>query len=194
MLETRAALFPTTIGACGIAWRGGTVVATHLPEKDGAATFARVSARSGNALAGDPPEAVASAIAGITALLDGQGGDLAFIDCDFSALDPFNARVYEAARAIPPGETRTYGEIAESLGDKRYAQAVGQALGRNPFPIIVPCHRVMGANGRLTGFSANGGTATKLRMLAIEGARIGQGPGLFDDLPLAAKPATRPRY
>jgi methylated-DNA-[protein]-cysteine S-methyltransferase len=189
MVETRAALFPTAIGACGIAWRGEIVVATHLPETDEAATFARLAARAGNAVAGDPPRSITSVVAAITALLEGRGGDLAFIECDFSALDPFNAKVYAEARTIPPGETLTYGAIAERLGDKRYAQAVGQALGRNPFPIVVPCHRVMGANGRLTGFSANGGTATKLKMLAIEGARLGEAPGLFDDLPLAAKPA-----
>jgi methylated-DNA-[protein]-cysteine S-methyltransferase len=185
-------LFSTSIGRCGIAWEGEKIRATHLPENSDADTMARLALRTGAAGQGDPPPAVKRAIAAMTALLSGERIDLSFIDCDFSGLEAFNVRVYQAARAIPPGETLTYGEIAIRLGEKRWAQAVGQALGRNPFPIIVPCHRVLGAKGRLTGFSANGGIETKLRMLAIEGAPMGQSPALFGDLPFAMKPA-RPR-
>lgn len=180
-------LFPTPVGACGIAWSGSSVVATHLPEEQEAATAARLSARTG-ATIGEPTSEIRRAIAAINLLLEGEKTDLGFIDCDFSAIEPFAAKVYASTRAIPPGETLTYGAIAQQLGDKLLAQKVGTALGRNPFPIIIPCHRVMGANGKLTGFSANGGIETKLRLLAIEGARIGEGPGLFGDLPLAAKP------
>jgi methylated-DNA-[protein]-cysteine S-methyltransferase len=180
-------LFPTPLGDCGIAWSSDAVVATHLPEKTSAATAARLAARTG-AIKGEPPPAIRRAIASITALLEGERTDLTFIACNFTRIDPFATKVYAAARAIPAGETLTYGVIALQLGDKQLAQDVGKALGRNPFPIIVPCHRVIGANERLTGFSANGGVKTKLRMLAIEGARIGEAPGLFDDLPLAAKP------
>jgi methylated-DNA-[protein]-cysteine S-methyltransferase len=129
-------------------------------------------ARRAGAAAGEPPPAIQRAIASITALLDGLRTDLTFIACDFSNVEPFATRVYIAARAIPAGETLTYGALALRLGDKLLAQRIGQALGRNPFPIIVPCHRVIGANGRLIGFSANGGVETKLRMLAIEGARV----------------------
>ena len=136
---------------------------------------------------GSPP-AIRSAIASITALLEGERTDLGFIACDFSGMDPFAAKVYAATRAIPAGRTLTYGDIALQIGDKQLAQAVGKALGRNPFPIVVPCHRVIGADGRLIGFSAPGGVETKLRMLAIEGARIGEAPGLFGDLPLVVKP------
>lgn len=181
------ALFPTPLGDCGIAWRDARVVATHLPDANPAATAARLAARA-DATPGEPPAAIRDAIAAISALLAGAGRDLNFIDCDFDGIDPFAAKVYAATRAIPAGETRTYGAIAAELGDKRFAQNVGQALGRNPFPIVVPCHRVVGANDRLTGFSAPGGVATKLRLLAIEGARIGEAPGLFDALPLAVKP------
>ena len=92
------------------------------------------------------------------------------------------------ARSIPPGQTLTYGEIADRLGDRRPAREVGQALGRNPFPIVVPCHRVLAADGRTGGFSAPGGVETKLRMLAIERAQPGGAPALFDDLPLAVRP------
>lgn len=180
-------LFPTPLGDCGIAWRDDTVVATRLPGKSSADTGGSLAARTG-AAKGEPPPAIRRAIASITALLEGERTDLTFIDCDFSGIDLFATKVYAATRAIPAGETMTYGDIALQLGDKLLAQNVGQALGRNPFPIIVPCHRVIGANDRLTGFSANGGVQTKLRMLAIEGARIGEAPGLFDDLPLAVKP------
>jgi methylated-DNA-[protein]-cysteine S-methyltransferase len=180
-------LFRTSIGACGIAWSGDVVVATQLPEASEARTARRLAARAG-ATEGEPPDAIQRAISSITALLEGEGADLGLIDCDFGKADAFAARVYTATRAIPPGETLTYGAIALQLGDKLFAQNVGRVLGRNPLPIIVPCHRVLGANGRLTGFSANGGVETKLRMLAIEGARIGQAPGLFGDLPLAARP------
>ena len=183
----RFSLFPTPLGACGIAWSNDTVVATHLPGKTPAATAARLVARTG-ASEGGPPPAIRCAIASMTALLEGARTDLTSIGCDFSEIEPFATKVYAAARAIPAGETLTYDAIALRFGDKRLAQDVGKTLGRNPFPIIVPCHRVVGAKGRLTGFSANGGIETKLRMLAIEGARIGEAPGLFGDLPLAVEP------
>lgn len=124
------------------------------------------------------------------ALFEGEKTDLSDIECDFGNTDPLSLEIYAHTRAIAAGETATYGDIAIALGGKHLAQRVGQALGRNPLPIIVPCHRILGANGRLVGFSAHGGVETKLRMLRIEGAKIGPGPGLFDDLPLA----TRPRH
>jgi methylated-DNA-[protein]-cysteine S-methyltransferase len=184
---THFSLFPTPLGDCGIAWSNDTVVATHLPERTPAATAARLATRTG-ASAGDPSPAIQRAIAAMTALLEGVKADLSFIACDFSRIDPFAAKVYATTRAIPAGETLTYGAIALRFGDLQLARTVGQALGRNPFPIIVPCHRVLGAKDRLTGFSANGGVSTKLRMLAIEGARIGGAPGLFGELPLALAP------
>jgi methylated-DNA-[protein]-cysteine S-methyltransferase len=99
----------------------------------------------------------------------------------------FEARVYAIARAIPPGSVRTYGDIARELGDLAAARAVGQALGRNPWPIVVPCHRVLGADGKVGGFSAPGGADTKLRMLTIERAQTSAEPSLFDDLPLSRR-------
>lgn len=180
-------LFDTALGACGIAWRGETVIATRLPDETREETARRLGARTG-AGAAPPPAAIRAAIDAITALLDGTPRDLSGIACDLGESDPFSAEVYARARAIPPGETVTYGDIALGMGDKRLAQRVGQALGRNPLPIIVPCHRVLGADGKLVGFSAHGGVAMKLRMLEIEGAEIGPGPGLFGDLPLAMRP------
>lgn len=188
-LQTGMALFPTALGYCGIAWRADRVVATHLPEDSKALTLARLVSRAGGAREALPSPVIQSAISGITRLLDDGSEDLSFIDCDFGEIEPLQAEIYRITRAILPGQTLTYGEIAVQLGNKRLAQPVGQALGRNPLPIIVPCHRVMGANGKLTGFSANGGVSTKLRMLGIEGARIGDGPTLFERLPLATKPS-----
>lgn len=184
---TGFALFATPLGDCGIAWRQDRVVATSLPGESAASTGRRLAASTG-ATRGEPPPAIRRAIAAMTALLEGAGTDLTSIACDLDGIDPFAARVYAATRAIPAGETSTYGAIAEQLGDRQLARGVGQTLGRNPLPIIVPCHRVIGADGRLTGFSATGGVETKLRLLAIEGAQPGGPPGLFDDLPLAARP------
>jgi methylated-DNA-[protein]-cysteine S-methyltransferase len=195
---TKFALFPTSIGSCGVAWRGNEIVATQLPESTDETTRTRLVNRARarfefEQVECEPTPVIVRAIAAMTALLDGVHVDLRFVACDFRAVDAFDARVYDITRDIPPGETWTYGEIAVRLGDKLFAQAVGRALGRNPVPIIVPCHRVLGAGGKLTGFSANGGVATKLRMLAIERADLGKPAGLFDDLPLAVKPPRKSR-
>ncbi|MEM7768227.1 MAG: MGMT family protein, partial [Pseudomonadota bacterium] len=148
-------LFPRALGDCGLAWRAGTVLATALPGPTPAATADYLATRTGpGAVRIAPPadraDPIARAIAAITALLDGAPADLTSIACDFTGLDPFAARVYAATRAIPAGETRTYGDIATALGNRALARNVGQALGRNRFPIIIPCHRVMGAGGKLT--------------------------------------------
>jgi len=164
------ALFDTAIGRCGIAWGERGVVAVQLPETSEATTRARMQRRCAGAGEASPPAAVAHAIAGIVALLDGEATDLTGVALDMALVPPFNRRVYEIARAIPPGSTLSYGEVAARLGDPTAARAVGQALGDNPFPIVVPCHRVLAAQGKMGGFSAPGGTATKRRMLTIEGA------------------------
>ncbi len=178
---TYFAIFPTPIGHCGIAWRDESVVATHLPEGTSSATAASLAQRA-KASEGEPPLAVQDAIASITALLEGANVDLADIVCDFNGIEPFSAAVYRATRAIPAGQTLTYGEIAANVGDKQLARKVGTVLGRNPLPIIVPCHRVIGANGKLTGFSAHGGIDTKKKILEIEGAAKQR--DLFDDTSL----------
>ncbi|MEM7053004.1 MAG: methylated-DNA--[protein]-cysteine S-methyltransferase [Pseudomonadota bacterium] len=183
----RLSLFPTPIGDCGIAWYGDRVVAMSLPEKTSADTTNRLAART-EAIRGDPPADIRRAIRLITALLKGERPNLSSITCDFSRVDPFAQQVYAVTRAIPAGETLTYGDVASKLGDKQLARRVGQALGRNPVPIIVPCHRVLGANGRLTGFSAPGGIETKRKLLEIEDASIGGTRRLFDHLPITMKP------
>lgn len=175
------ALFDTSIGRCGLAWGARGLVGVQLPERSAEATRTRLLRHCPAADESDAPKQIARAIEDIQALLAGEQKSLRAIQLDTSRLAPFNARVYETTRAIPPGQTRTYGEIARAIGDASAARAVGQALGRNPFAIVVPCHRVVGANDKLVGFSANGGIATKLRMLQIEGWRANE-PSLFDQL------------
>lgn len=174
------ALFDTTIGRCAIAWGDRGVVAVQLPEARDSATRACVLQRAPDVRETPPPAAVQRAADGIVALLRGEATDLSFIDLDMERVPPFHRRVYKIARSIPPGSTLTYGEIAARLGAPGSARAVGQALGRNPFAIIVPCHRVVAAGGKVSGFSSNGGIATKLRLLSIEGAQPGGAPALLD--------------
>jgi methylated-DNA-[protein]-cysteine S-methyltransferase len=151
--------FETAIGRCGIAWGQRGIVGVRLP---GGGAAPKVS--------GSPPRAVREAIEGINRLLGGESVDLSWVELDFEHVPELRRRVYDVARTIQPGSTLTYGEIARRLGDPHLSREVGQALARNPFPIVVPCHRVVASNGKLGGFSAPGGSKTKMRMLAIEGA------------------------
>lgn len=179
-------IFDTAIGACGIVWSARGVYAVQLPEATRDATRTRLIKRYPQALEAQPPSAIRGAIDGIVALLAGEPRDLAYIVIDDEGTATFNKRVYAIARKIPSGETLTYGEIAARLGDKALSRAVGQALGENPCPIVMPCHRVLAANGKTGGFSAAGGVAIKLKILSIENAQP-NGPTLFDRLPLAAR-------
>ena len=178
------AIFPTAIGACGIAWGPRGVTGIQLPERDGAATRQRMRRRHPDAVEAPPPPGIQRAIDAIAGLLRGELQDLSGIVLDMTDIPPFRQQLYAALRRIPAGATLSYGELAARLGDGRTARDVGEAMGQNPFPIIVPCHRVLGAGGKVGGFSAPGGVATKLRMLQIEGARVGETPTLFSDLPL----------
>ena len=177
-------LFDTAIGRCGLAWGPQGIVAVQLPQPDEKQTRTRLLQRAPGAEQAEPPPAVAGAIAGMVALMRGETRDLSDIALDLSAVPAFNRKVYAIAREIPPGKTLTYGDIARRLGGVALSRDVGQALGQNPCPIVVPCHRVLAAGDKPGGFSANGGTATKLKMLAIEGAHVNHTPSLFDDLPV----------
>ncbi len=171
------ALFDTAIGACAIVWKERGVSSLQLPERDATATRADIVRRFPGATETLPPPQIRTAIEKVTALIAGDNADLSDIPLDLAALPDFDRRVYEIARTIPPGETMTYGEIAARLDDPGIARAVGQALGKNPVAVIVPCHRVLAAGGHIGGFSANGGVATKRRLLAIESAH--RPPPLF---------------
>jgi O-6-methylguanine DNA methyltransferase len=185
------ALFDTAIGACGIAWGERGLVGVQLPEASEARTLARMRRRFHATPESPPPPSVQRAIEGIVQLLQGEAIDLAAVALDMAGVPSFDRRVYEVARTIPPGATLSYGDIAARLSAPGEARAVGQALGQNPFPLVVPCHRVLAAGGKIGGFSANGGITTKLRLLSIEGARTSSGPTLFDSLPLVAAPRRR---
>jgi methylated-DNA-[protein]-cysteine S-methyltransferase len=188
-MKTRSySFFTTEIGACGIAWSDQGITSVSLPEAHETKLRARFRMRFPEAEEMPPPPAVAQAITRIQTLFRGERDELHDILLDDADVPSFNKRVYDIARRIPPGSTRTYGDIAKELGDPLLAREVGQALGRNPFPIIVPCHRVLAAGGKTGGFSATGGVETKFRMLAIERAKTDNAPSLFDDLPLAAPP------
>jgi len=178
---TSYALFDTAIGRCGIAWTGAGVAAVQIPEaSDGATRDRLVHGLEPPVAEGDPPPAVRRAVDGIVALLTGEVDDLRDVVLDDARVGEFDRRVYAAARDVPQGETATYGEIAARIGAPGEARAVGKSLGRNPFPLVVPCHRVVGADGRLVGFSAGSGVATKVRILALEGAKVSRTPSLFD--------------
>lgn len=182
------ALFDTPVGTCAIAWGERGIVGVSLPASGVGVLRALLRRRFPGAPEAEPPPHVHDAITRIRALLSGARDDLMSIELDLEGIGDFHRNVYAAARAIPPGETLTYGELAKKLGDPGAARAVGQALGANPFPIIVPCHRILAASGKTGGFSAPGGTTTKMRMLTIERAQPGGAPSLFADLPLAAPP------
>jgi methylated-DNA-[protein]-cysteine S-methyltransferase len=176
------AVFETPIGHCAVAWNEAGLSAVWLPEADEETLRAAVVLRLGDVALASPPPATREAIARIAGVLAGAADDLADVRLDTAGLPAFHRLVYEATRRIVPGATRTYGELAGELGEPHASRAVGQALGRNPFPIVVPCHRVLAAHGGAGGFSAPGGVRTKLRLLEIEQARLGGAPGLFDRL------------
>src|SRR6202046_4579353 len=190
MSELQFTLFETAIGHCGIVWSERGVVAVRFPERGDNAVHDRIIRRFPAAAVAAPPETIRRVIDDIVALLSGEPRDLSHVAIDLGDAPDFNRRVYDVARAIPPGKTLSYGEVAERLGDRNLARDVAQALGQNPVPIIVPCHRVMAAGGKTGGFSAPGGVRTKLWLLSIERAQPG-GPTLFADLPLMTPPRKR---
>jgi len=170
--ETKAPIhycvFATAIGPCGVAWNARGLTRLQLPETDEAATAKRIAARSGGRRSNDPPALIVRIIDEVRCYALGKNVDFSFVDLDLTDIDDVCRSVYGAARTLRWGETATYGEIARRAGmaDPRN---VGQALSRNPIPIIIPCHRVVASGGKLGGFSAYGGALTKERLLALEG-------------------------
>jgi len=169
-------IFNTALGICALVWGERGLVGVLLPDGNAARMRASVQRRFPAAGLAPATPAVQHAIEGIIALFRGEKRDLREIELDFDGLPEFNRRVYELARTIPPGSTITYGDIARRLNAPGMARIVGQALGQNPWPIIVPCHRVLAADGGMGGFSAPGGVSTKRQMLEIEGVEGVQAP------------------
>lgn len=180
--------FETPLGAAALAWRDEVVVGSWLPEADRKALLAAIRRRLPHALEAEPPPPIVALAAAIVRLLQGVAEDLRFARLDLDDIPEFEARVWAAAREIPAGSTVTYGALAAAIGEPGAARAVGAALGRNRFPIVVPCHRILAASGA-GGFTAPGGRDTKMRLLEIERARLpGEEAGLFDALPLRLAP------
>jgi methylated-DNA-[protein]-cysteine S-methyltransferase len=168
MATTAYCLFETPLGWCAVAWRGPRIAGVELPSPTRGATQRRVAARFPEALERAPRGVARATVVGIARMLRGQAQDFNNIELDFDAVPDFHRKVYCAAREVPAGTTISYGELAKRVARPRAARAVGQAMGRNPFPILVPCHRVLATGGRPGGFSAPGGIAHKMHLLALE--------------------------
>lgn len=182
----RFAIVPTALGAFGAAWSEAGIVRTWLHDRTVEQTRAHIRRELRGAVESPPPPDVADALADVVALLAGQPR-VPTAPLDLRAVPDFDRRVYALARTILPGETLTYGAVAKQLGEEPMrARDVGVALSRNPFAPIVPCHRIVAANGNLGGYSAPGGVQTKRRLLELEGAAVVAPPpapaqaGLFD--------------
>jgi len=172
-------LFETAIGVCGVAWGRLGISRLHLPERSPGITERRLRGCLAHAGAGVPPAPVRAATGLLERYFAGATVDFSGVALDLTGTSPFHRKIYGAARALAWGETATYGELARQAGSPGAGRAVGQAMGRNPVPIIIPCHRVLAAGGKIGGFSAHGGTLTKQRLLALEGVYLGHGsPGL----------------
>jgi O-6-methylguanine DNA methyltransferase len=180
MKQAAYCLFETPLGVCGIAWKEPetsrlqpVVTFVQLPEATRGLTERRIAGRSGGRKARLVPPGIAGIIKKIQKHLHGGLQDFQDIMVDLDGAGPFARRVYEGARKIPAGRTMTYGALATDLNRPTASRAVGQALGKNPIPLIIPCHRVLASGNKPGGFSAHGGVTTKARLLAIEGATLG---------------------
>lgn len=188
MSERGYTIFDTSVGRCGIAWGELGVLGVQLPEAREIETRRRLFQLFPEARELRPPAEIQSAIDGIAALLRGKAADLSDVRLDMTGLPPFNGRVYQFTRTIPRGETMTYGEVASRLRASGASHSVAQAISKNPFMIIVPCHRVLEAGGYADRISANGGSISKRRLLSIEGAGSPGSRTLFDVLLPVAPP------
>ncbi len=188
MVGRAYAIFDTAIGRCGIVWSQAGVAAVQLPEAREIETRRRIYRVHPEAREQRPEPHIEAAIGGIAAVLRGDHAELADISLDFSGMPGFHRRVYELARGIPRGEIRTYHEIAKTLGASGASHSVAQAIARNPFMIIVPCHRVLEAGNYTDGISAYGGVISKRRLLSLEGAHPIASKTLFEVLLPVAPP------
>ena len=175
-------LFDTALGACGIAWTDRGVTRLQLPERTPAATERRLRARSADSGTGVPPAPVREVIAMLERYFAGERVDFSPVALDLTGVGAFHRKIYDALRSLGWGQTASYGDLARQAGSPGAARAVGQAMGHNPLPIIVPCHRVLASGRKIGGFSAYGGALTKQRLLALEGVHLGAGTPLLPGL------------
>ncbi len=182
----RYSLFDTALGAVGVAWSERGLTRLQLPESSRSATDCRVRGRFPDTSRGEPPPQIKRAITATQKYLAGERTDFTPLALDLAGVSDFHRAIYDAARRVGWGETVTYGELAERVGSPGAARAVGQAMGRNPIPLIIPCHRVLASGRKIGGFSAPGGAVTKTRLLALEGVHLDQGTPLLPGLLPAA--------
>lgn len=182
-LQEHYYLFDTAIGPCGVAWSEQGLTRVQLSEADRDSTERRLKTRSGGTRAEVPPPQIRQLIAEIQRYATGERVDFSSVVLDLSKVSPIDREIHAAARSIGWGVTATYGDLARKTGTPGDARGVGQAMSRNPVPIIVPCHRVLAKGNKVGGFSAYGGKVAKERLLALEGVRVGDDapllPGLF---------------
>lgn len=172
--------FDTAIGTCGLAWTAAGIAWVQLPEATAADTRARLRLRSGAKEVERAPRAIQPAVERLSRYFEGEDVDLGEIPVDVQDATDFERRVYTALVAVPRGQTCTYGELAAVAGEPQAARAVGRAVGKNPVPVLIPCHRVLAAGRQPGGFSAPGGLDTKAKLLALEGVVLpGREPTLF---------------
>ncbi|WOJ97232.1 methylated-DNA--[protein]-cysteine S-methyltransferase [Congregibacter brevis] len=174
-------LFETNFGTCAIGWNDIGLARVQLPESTPAETEARMIAANMTSAPATLPSFAREARDALLAYFSGEAVAMEDLVLDYSLVSPFNALIYRALRGVPRGEIVSYGDLAKEIGQPGAARAVGIVMSKNPWPVVVPCHRVIGANGKLTGFSAYGGVDTKLSLLTLEGTQFGDTPGLFDD-------------
>ena len=170
----RYCIFKTVSGFCAIAWNSAGIACFQLPTKSAEAAERNLVRRLPGAKPGAPTPEAAEAVAAAQRYFEGERMDFSGFRLDLTEQDAFSAKLYAAARDVGWGQTTTYGALAKEIGaGPEAARDVGAAMARNPFPLLVPCHRVLAAGGKIGGFSAPGGTATKIRMLELEGVRAG---------------------
>jgi methylated-DNA-[protein]-cysteine S-methyltransferase len=182
----RYRMFDTPLGTVGVAWSDRGLTRLQLPDRERSTTERRLRGLSDGTEAGKPPAHIQRAIAAVEKYMDGRRVDFSELELDLAGVSDFHRAIYDAARRIGWGETATYGELAEQVGSPGAARAVGQAMGRNPIPVIIPCHRVLASGRKIGGFSAPGGAVTKTRLLALEGVHLDKGTPLLPGLLPAA--------
>jgi methylated-DNA-[protein]-cysteine S-methyltransferase len=173
----RYSIFETAAGFCGIAWNDAGITRFQLPTRTAEATGRLLRRRLPSAEPGEPPPMVREAITAATRYFAGEETDFSRFTLDLDDQSPFFRQIYAAARRVGWGRTTTYGTLAKELGaGPEAARDVGQAMAQNPVALIIPCHRVLAAGGKVGGFSAPGGAATKRRMLKLEGNDVEPAP------------------
>jgi methylated-DNA-[protein]-cysteine S-methyltransferase len=181
----RYLVFETVGGFCGVAWNSVAITRFQLPSREAAATERALLRRLPGAEPGTPPPVVADLVAEVKRYFEGERIDFSDVALDLGGQDAFFARIYAAIRHVGWGETTTYGAVAKGLGaGPEAARDVGQAMARNPVPLIIPCHRVLAAGGKVGGFSAPGGSVAKAHMLALEGVHVAPPPPVQRSLAL----------